>query len=91
MFIRNQAAPHSCLELRPPTGCCDTQVRACPAPTDIMDRTRFHTYLLRRFAVSLPVSFGCKEVDDGDKSVSKPGVYYVHCGIARGTSQASRR
>lgn len=35
--------------------------------------------LLRRYAVTLLKSGVCAEIDDGDKSVSKPGTYYVHC------------
>lgn len=43
---------------------------------DLSDRD---VTILRKFAIKLLKSGECSEIDDGDKSLSKPGRYYVHC------------
>lgn len=35
--------------------------------------------VLRKFAIRLLQTGQCSEIDDGDKSLSKEGQYYVHC------------
>lgn len=56
----------------------DRRIRGVPRVGDY-GLTRRDVELIRRYASSLLLSESCSAIEAGNKSVSKPDTYYVHC------------
>ena len=70
--------PAELVQPMPAAGLSDPRIEYLPKVGD-NGLTEADVTLLRRYSVSLLRSGACTVIDDGDRSVSRPGTYWVHC------------
>lgn len=75
LSIKRTAEP---VQPMPAPGLSDPRIEYLPKVGD-NGLTEADVTLVRRYAVSLLRSGACAVIDDGDRSVSQPGTYWVHC------------